>query len=1331
MKRKLIIAVLSIFLFNILPLNAAFGEVVLTVERDVHYLLSEGIVFSYNALESLSFNERVQLSENQTPIKNGGKTYLPFRFVMENLKTIVRYEEKTGKIFAEHGIQNIELQSGSDVFYVDSQDITVRDGLLLRDGITFISSEALKAVFGLLTDEKDGYVYVGYEQANDELFEEIARLYAIKRAETLVYYVSADGDDENPGSIDAPFKTIDKAKLTIQDYLKNNEQDRDIIVYLRGGEYRLEEQILFTQNDSAENLFNIRYTSYNNENVRIIGSKEVGGWSFYRGNIYRAYVGPDLRIDMLYENGAMMTKARYPNYNYENSVESHILNLGFITQTQNRVRFNTGDFPTIYDCTDLEVNIWGRTGQMWFNHSIDVAEVDYKNNLLCLSENVFENTGKNGLYFLQGTIELLDTEGEFCYNSKDGYIYLIPGGYTMEGKSFSVPTVENVIKFGGAADRKTVKNITIENIELMNTHRSDDVHEGIHGRGNGSGVMLSYAENITVKNCDIHDVGDDGVFILEYVKNCRIQNNNIRNLGGGGISGISYTRRNVVTENNFKTMKELGYVYYMGEQRFCRVKYNLLENNFINRCGIITGHGSGIDIIHNDSGWNYVQYNKIYNVRRMGINWGFSADRDYVRYNDISFVMNGTEDGGLFYTLFEPGEHGVAFTNNYLHDSVARYSGIFGIYHDENSNGIYTANNLVERLTEIEGPVLGHNPMVGGMQFVKSVGGQVLNNIYANSPKAVNGGIYMHNSHNKPDNEDIVIKNNVVYNCNDTAVYILNFTDVTLDKFDYNTYYSPAGEMRYKGAAAAHSDWEGIMDGKFEQNSIFADPCFVDPDNSDYRYRYDSPVFTQGTKDIDVKEAGLKPGGDFEDSEGLYYIYPFEKGRVGYNSTINIASGQQAAIEVIAKTKMGIQLDPSQVTVSYENENPDVISVDAQGNVIGLKKGKAVVRVTVRQDGKAVSKIMNVLVDDTITDISTVVHRTTFSKDEEINMGMYINTEFGQLNPQNAQSITFTSEDNSIVKINDKGLLKAVGIGTAAITATASLNGNTFVKKIPVTVNLTSLAKLNLAIDKKSIKPGEEYVMPYTAFDTTGTEISLAGAAITAESDNPEIAKVISTADGVKIQGVGFGACYIKLNVVYNGVEAHTQCRVVVNDEQDTLADGWKAISWSSNGHVFMKDGTIKLLSDGYDVYGAADAATFAYQTMRDENYTIEVEMEGLSDLNNMNTAAGLMIRTGTNDAADNVHLRIRGDNTLLMTYRNEENKSSNVFISDIMTYPATLKLEKKGRRITGYYKDGGEWKTVGEIELARTDETYAGLCIFSQTDFYADAVFRDFKVNK
>lgn len=1329
MKTKII--VLLIFLLNIISVGYA-GAADNTGTLTPYGIMSEGCVLSSESNETFCFNERISLGDDFLPFDKDGKKYFPLRFLLENMKAIVRYDSKKETVFVEHGVENIELMLHGGMIYSDSHDYKIADGILQRNDITFISQEVLEKVFSFNVSNYENFSYIGYASADDNTFSEIKRLYGIKRQSDMEYYVSPNGNDSNDGSKKAPFKTIEKAQAEVRKYLKESEQDRDITVYIENGTYILESQLLFGKKDSAENLFEIKYIGTGDEKPVIRGSRELKGWELYRGNIYRAYLGENQRCDMLFVNGKMQIKARFPNYNKENSVRGHLKNLGFDTMKQNRVKFDPEKVPHIYDCTDLELCIWGGGGTMWYNHSIDVSDIDYKNNLFCLSENVFENTRKGGLYFLQGTIELLDEPGEFCYNSKDGYIYYIPEDNTLNGKVITVPTVENVVKFGGAGDNDTVKNITLQNLELMNTHRSDDISTAIHGRGNGAGVMLSYCENIKLQNLNIHDVGDDGVYVIDYVKNCKIKNNVISNVGGGGITSLSYELRGIVIKGNEKWIEELGYPYYMGEKRNCRVKYNLIENNFINHVSIITGHGSGIDFLHNDTGYNYVQYNKVYDVRRMGIHWGFSADRDYIRYNDVSNAMNGTEDGGLIYTSFEPGSGGVAVINNYLHDANSNYTGIAGIYHDENSNGVYTRDNVVERLGANE-PAFDDQhlpPLVATLQFLKGVNMMVFNNIYANCIDVYNGAILMHNSNHRPWNENDSILKNVIYNVGPNISDIRNFTEKTLKEYDYNIYYSPKTEVRYTSAANKYSDWENICDGKYEQNSLITDPMFMDAEKSDYRYKYNSPAYALGIKDINIKEAGIKGETDYNDESGIYYLYPFEEGRVGYNSVINLSSGEKSRLDFTAKTELGFEIDKNDVSVSYKSETPDIVSTDGSGNVYALAAGVGTVEITASYNGKSVSRKMNVIVDDSINDFNFIIKRTTFSKGEEIELGMYIQTVFGQKNPLSADRITLKSNDESIAVVNDKALIRILSTGHTTIVAEAELGGKCFRKEFPITVENVILKNVKLEAEKKSIDENEEYNLTLTAYDTNDKQLDISAADIKASSDNENIVKVINTSGGIRVKGMKLGAAYINVSVSLNGIEAHTRCRVVVNPENNEIGDGWKLVSWSSKGNVSADNDEIRIIGDGKDVYGNNDAATFAYKDMESGSYSVEIEMDSLSDLNNTNTAAGLMIRTGLSDNSDNVHLRVRGDNVLLMTYRNEANKGSNVFMSDTMEFPVKIKLQKEGSTVSGYYFNDGEWKLVGSAELEETEKTYTGISIFSQTDFFADAVFRDFKIN-
>ena len=78
------------------------------------------------------------------------------------------------------------------------------------------------------------------------LFVITAALPGILYAKT--YYVAPDGDDGNPGTIEAPFATLTKAH--------DNEalQPGDEIC-LRGGTYYPTEQTVFNKEGSADNFF--------------------------------------------------------------------------------------------------------------------------------------------------------------------------------------------------------------------------------------------------------------------------------------------------------------------------------------------------------------------------------------------------------------------------------------------------------------------------------------------------------------------------------------------------------------------------------------------------------------------------------------------------------------------------------------------------------------------------------------------------------------------------------------------------------------------------------------------------------------------------------------------------------------------------------------------------------------------------------------------------------------------------------------------------------------------------------------------------------------------
>src|SRR5438552_1700784 len=116
------------------------------------------------------------------------------------------------------------------------------------------------------------------------------------------WYVSTGGADANPGSLAAPFRSIQKAALVARP---------GDFVYVRAGTYR--ETVRPARSGSA--AAPITFQPYHNEAVTISGADVVGGWKTYKNSIYAARQSWDLGLgaNQVFVDGRMMIEARWPN----------------------------------------------------------------------------------------------------------------------------------------------------------------------------------------------------------------------------------------------------------------------------------------------------------------------------------------------------------------------------------------------------------------------------------------------------------------------------------------------------------------------------------------------------------------------------------------------------------------------------------------------------------------------------------------------------------------------------------------------------------------------------------------------------------------------------------------------------------------------------------------------------------------------------------------------------------------------------------------------------------------------------------------------------------
>src|SRR5262249_24279889 len=133
------------------------------------------------------------------------------------------------------------------------------------------------------------------------------------RRQTIFYVApsTSGGSDSNPGTIDEPFLTLERAKQGFKFGTKVMTAG-DVIVYLRNGTYALEEPLLFHPDDSGQYGYNVSYTAYPGESPVITGGKRISGWIDAGNGIYKANSG-GIRFRQLYVKGQPRNRARTPN----------------------------------------------------------------------------------------------------------------------------------------------------------------------------------------------------------------------------------------------------------------------------------------------------------------------------------------------------------------------------------------------------------------------------------------------------------------------------------------------------------------------------------------------------------------------------------------------------------------------------------------------------------------------------------------------------------------------------------------------------------------------------------------------------------------------------------------------------------------------------------------------------------------------------------------------------------------------------------------------------------------------------------------------------------
>jgi len=639
------------------------------------------------------------------------------------------------------------------------------------------------------------------------------------------YHVSPDGDDSGPGNADRPYGTLQRAQARLAQILGWG-MPAGITVHIHEGVYYLPEGLSFSMTDSGGYTHPLTYTACPGETATLVGGMRLTGWQPHEGAIYVCDIPEGVQPRQVFENGERMALARTPNEDYlslEKPVDGQ-LRRAFV--------YREGDLdPGGWDIANASVFIW--PGHDWFSHTKSITAIDAIARTITLGTEDGYDMKPGNRYFVQNILALLDEPGECCIDVAARKVYVWPRKTPIAEQVIVISTAENIVRIESGAPEKTVKNIHFRGLDFS--------------MANGDAIKLSGVADCSIEGCLIENAQACGVRVAGAAQDVRIKGNLIQYHGHHGVSleGLPPGQADVN-------------------------KQHVIENNHIRYCGRLVGHGYGVAI--SQSGHNQVVHNHIHHMPRYattikgiryqvlrtrvdGVTWDNRHDflhsrNNCIAYNHIHHVNQDSQDTGAMES-WGPGRDNL-YDHNIIHDVGNDVFNLqMGMYLDDATDYFTVTNNIIWGVSGTSGVFC---------VYAKGIGNVFRNNLFVVS-KGMDAAISSFFMADERADHHEYVRNIVYFEEPGAAIYnFSNWSDDRVAASDYNLFWNLEGTLHMTGKCPAKTldEWRALLDGKYDQRSVVADPLFVDAAAHDYRLKPESPALPLGFEPINTSDVGLR-----------------------------------------------------------------------------------------------------------------------------------------------------------------------------------------------------------------------------------------------------------------------------------------------------------------------------------------------------------------------------------------------------------------------------------------------------------------------------------------
>ncbi len=306
------------------------------------------------------------------------------------------------------------------------------------------------------------------------------------------------------------------------------------------------------------------------------------------------------------------------------------------------------------------------------------------------------------------------------------------------------------------------------------------------------------------------------------------------------------------------------------------------------------------------------------------------------------------------------------------------------------------------------------------------------------------------------------------------TVYNLTVYDTSVDPnaLVYSGNYLTASHDDCSSSVTASEVEDGYLtlNVEYEGENIEFVTIYVIGDDNEVIYTYEGAPVSELTVNVEGYQnvtCQISVNGQVTEFEHL--VSP---GEIVHVQSVNLS---EASLELgVGETKtVTATVLPENATnkeLIWSSSNNSVATVE-NGLITALKEGKTTITVKSKDGYKSSS------LELTVNKKPSIIHVESISLDEtELNM---LTGDRATLSatvlPDNAKnkSVTWSSSDESVATVNNKGRVTAVGAGTATITATSVDGGFTAICTINVTQKNVPVVGVSLNVDELEINVGE------------------------------------------------------------------------------------------------------------------------------------------------------------------------------------------------------------------------------------------------------------------